>query len=54
MHLDLRTSRNAVATALLAFTVLAGSFARPAVAQTYGFATLGPGTLNHTSASAIA
>src|SRR5215510_6905572 len=28
--------------------------ATPAAAQTYGFATLQPGTLNHTSASAIA
>src|SRR5262245_27178405 len=28
--------------------------ATPAAAQTYGFATLQPGTLNHTTASAIA
>ncbi len=32
----------------------AGLTAQPASAQTYGFATLQPGTLNHTTASAIA
>jgi TRAP transporter TAXI family solute receptor len=30
------------------------AFAAPAQAQTYGFATLPPGTLNHTTASAVA
>jgi TRAP transporter TAXI family solute receptor len=32
----------------------AGFAAQPAAAQTYGFATLQPGTLNHTTASAVA
>jgi TRAP transporter TAXI family solute receptor len=41
-------------TGLAALTMLAAGFASPVAAQTYGFATLGPGTLNHTTASAIA
>jgi TRAP transporter TAXI family solute receptor len=41
-------------TGLATLAMLAGGFGSPAPAQTYGFATLGPGTLNHTSASAIA
>ena len=42
--------RKILAVAALAF--MAGGHA--ALAQTYGFATLPPGTLNHTTASAIA
>src|SRR5690349_18908388 len=41
------------AGALLIAAVL-GLHGRPATAQTMGFATLPPGTLNHTTASAIA
>lgn len=41
------------ACALIAVVAVAAS-AGPAGAQTYGFATLQPGTLNHTTASAIA
>src|SRR5262245_45563061 len=37
----------------LLIAALAGVHAEPAAAQTYGFATLPPGTLNHTTASAI-
>ncbi len=42
--------RKILAVAALAFTVSGHT----ALAQTYGFATLPPGTLNHTTASAIA
>ena len=38
----------------LAALAFAGLMAQPASAQTYGFATLQPGTLNHTTASAVA
>jgi TRAP transporter TAXI family solute receptor len=38
----------------VAIAALAGISSEPATAQTYGFATLPPGTLNHTTASAIA
>jgi TRAP transporter TAXI family solute receptor len=42
------------ATALSLAAAIAGfAFATAATAQTYGFATLPPGTLNHTTASAI-
>ena len=37
----------------LLIAALAGVHGEPATAQTYGFATLPPGTLNHTTASAI-
>jgi TRAP transporter TAXI family solute receptor len=37
-----------------AIVFVCASLSQPALAQTYGFATLPPGTLNHTSASAIA
>src|SRR5262249_20597754 len=50
-------ARREVAAALFCASIgamaLAAS-ATPAAAQTYGFATLQPGTLNHTTASAIA
>ena len=42
--------RAAVATVLLAALALCAPHAG---AQTYGFATLPPGTLNHTTASAV-
>ncbi len=48
ISLAAKTVRLAAAGAALAI-VMAG----PAVAQTYGFATLQPGTLNHTTASAV-
>jgi uncharacterized protein len=41
----------AAALAGLAALALGGG---PAAAQTYGFATMQPGTLNHTSATAVA
>ena len=53
------TARRVLATAgglagaLIAVVAIAGS-ATTADAQTYGFATLQPGTLNHTTASAVA
>jgi uncharacterized protein len=49
---DTRTVRRiGIATVVLTALALCGP---PAGAQTYGFATLPPGTLNHTTASAIA
>ena len=42
------------AARLLAAAALACLVATPASAQTYGFATMQPGTLNHTTASAVA
>jgi TRAP transporter TAXI family solute receptor len=47
-----RRTRERTGIASLAIILLA--FAGPARAQTYGFATLQPGTLNHTTASAAA
>src|SRR5215471_17839675 len=48
-----RATTRALAGALIAGAVL-GAAAGSAAAQTYGFATMQPGTLNHTSASAVA
>ncbi|MGA7490356.1 MAG: TAXI family TRAP transporter solute-binding subunit [Xanthobacteraceae bacterium] len=48
-----RATAGGLAAALIAVVAIAGS-AGTAGAQTYGFATLQPGTLNHTTASAIA
>src|SRR5262249_61558101 len=48
-----RATTRALAGALIAGAVL-GAAAGSAAAQTYGFATLQPGTLNHTTASAVA
>ncbi len=47
------TGRRGTLATVFAAAAIAG-FAVPAAAQTYGFATLPPGTLNHTTASAIA
>ena len=50
------SATNSRAAATLSLTAAAIAFllsANPASAQTYGFATLPPGTLNHTTASAI-
>jgi TRAP transporter TAXI family solute receptor len=43
-----------IAARLLAAAALACFVATPVSAQTYGFATMQPGTLNHTTASAVA
>jgi TRAP transporter TAXI family solute receptor len=43
-----------IAARLLAAAAFACLVATPASAQTYGFATMQPGTLNHTTASAVA
>jgi TRAP transporter TAXI family solute receptor len=48
-----RAAAGGLVAALVAVAAIAAS-ARTAGAQTYGFATLQPGTLNHTTASAIA
>src|SRR5215831_10738878 len=48
-----RATTRALAGALIAGAAL-GAAAGSAGAQTYGFATLQPGTLNHTTASAVA
>ena len=45
----IRTATGSLAAAVLGLALSVG----PASAQTYGFATLPPGTLNHTTASAI-
>lgn len=55
MGFKIETGRPAKHGLLAAVIVAATVFANaPAWAQTYGFATLPPGTLNHTTASAIA
>ena len=55
MGFKIETGRPAKHGLLAAIIVAATVFANaPAWAQTYGFATLPPGTLNHTTASAIA
>ncbi len=57
MHNDCTVGRHVAAAkrGLLAACAIAAAFAcAPARAQTYGFATLPPGTLNHTTASAVA
>jgi TRAP transporter TAXI family solute receptor len=46
--------RSRILPAVFIAIAAAALFGRPATAQTYGFATLPPGSLNHTSASAIA
>jgi TRAP transporter TAXI family solute receptor len=54
---DLRSVASAHARRLLTAAGVSAAFAvsaLPAAAQTYGFATLQPGTLNHTTASAVA
>jgi hypothetical protein len=45
MHLDLRTDRNALTTALVALTVLAASFASPAAAKFYADNKVSPAPL---------
>lgn len=50
---QLRPTALCIAGALV-FSVLSGPTAAPAAAQTYGIATMQPGTLNHTTGSAIA
>ena len=55
MNTTVRSNRLASTLfAPLAALAFAALMAQPASAQTYGFATLQPGTLNHTTASAIA
>ena len=49
MPATIRAVMGILAAGLLSLGLSAG----PAQAQTYGFATLPPGSLNHTSASAI-
>ena len=49
-----RLTRAPRVVAYLAGLALIGLGAQPAAAQTYGFATLQPGSLNHTTASSIA
>ncbi len=55
MSFPMRKGVRALAAALAAITLGAGTLgAGTAEAQTYGFASMQPGTLNHTSASAVA
>jgi uncharacterized protein len=51
-HIRLVPARSLIVPAFA--LACAGFAAQPAAAQTYGFATLQPGTLNHTTASAVA
>lgn len=54
MHTILRTKTRRAVTAAMAGLAALALGATAAAAQTYGFATMQPGTLNHTSASAVA
>jgi len=49
-----RATAMSLAATVFAFGFGAGFGCSPAAAQTMGFATLPPGTLNHTTASAVA